>query len=313
LIITIQNYRSKPLDYLMTLASFLGNEFFFILVPLFSWWGNKEYRKLGLTLFLLLHLMLFLVSGLKILFQRERPWRLNSSILKPEHDSAAMIEFSFPSGHAWASTSFFFLAFQLKKPVFWILAFIACLITSFSRLYFGVHYPHDIVGGLLCGVIFLTVFLTIQNIFEKRKLNTDKILTVMGGIALSLMMAIYWMMEPTMRDNQPGLLFVPFCMLGIVFLTHPFIPVWNCSNKKLRFYRIVMGTPVIILIAPLFVKVSPLYRPLVACFIGIWTVTLGPIFFEKIGMVSKEILGGSIENKENKENKTNKANKVKVK
>ena len=68
--------------------------------------------------------------------------------------------FGFVSSHASNSiciVMFSFLALKLKLPKFhllWILPLIVC----YSRIYLGVHYPGDILGGLLIGIFWSSVF-----------------------------------------------------------------------------------------------------------------------------------------------------------
>lgn len=86
---------------------------------------------------------------LKNLFARTRPYDVNTTVqlLVPKlHD------FSFPSGHTSASftavSALYFSKYKLWKPAL----ILACLI-AVSRLYLYVHYPTDVLGGLLLGVL----------------------------------------------------------------------------------------------------------------------------------------------------------------
>ena len=86
---------------------------------------------------------------LKNLFARTRPYDVNTTgqLLVPKlHD------FSFPSGHTSASftavSALYFSKDKLWKPAL----ILACLI-AVSRLYLYVHYPTDVLGGLLLGVL----------------------------------------------------------------------------------------------------------------------------------------------------------------
>ncbi len=60
---------------------------------------------------------------------------------------------SFPSGHA---TFFFTVAtviFLQMSGRWGIIAYIAALLIGFGRVFAGVHYPIDIVGGLVIGMV----------------------------------------------------------------------------------------------------------------------------------------------------------------
>ena len=67
-------------------------------------------------------------------------------IIERQHD------FSFPSGHTCAS---FAAAFALYKtlPRRWgIACLVLAALISLSRLYVGVHYPSDVLGGAAVGI-----------------------------------------------------------------------------------------------------------------------------------------------------------------
>ena len=80
--------------------------------------------------------------------QRIRPCDINTQvqllIARPD-------DFSFPSGHTAASfTAVAALYFSGEKKLWKPALMLACLI-AFSRLYLYVHYPTDILGGILVG------------------------------------------------------------------------------------------------------------------------------------------------------------------
>lgn len=108
---------------------------------------------------------------LKLLIQRPRPSYLP---LITETD------FSFPSGHAMSSFIFFvtvtYLYYHLtmKKNASIFLLFVFMLLTFFigvSRIYLGVHYPSDILGGIVAGFLWFVGITTASKIYKLFKVS----------------------------------------------------------------------------------------------------------------------------------------------
>lgn len=86
--------------------------------------------------------------------------------------------YSFPSGHAMASTiCYITLAWVITTIAGWAgarraLAYAAAvaliLAIGFSRLYLGVHYPSDVLGGFAAGAAWLAVCLTAAHLVRSR-------------------------------------------------------------------------------------------------------------------------------------------------
>lgn len=87
---------------------------------------------------------------LKNIFCRTRPCDINTSVQllvsRPK-------DYSFPSGHTSISfTVAFALYFAKEKKLFYPIVIFASLV-AFSRLYLYVHYPTDVLGGIVVGAI----------------------------------------------------------------------------------------------------------------------------------------------------------------
>ena len=143
-------FKSPLMDRIMVLITTLGNEGILYYIILALLLVNKKTRKLGVILgisMLLNHILSNMT--LKPLIARTRPFDINTAveiiIKKPS-------SYSFPSGHtAQAFTTAF--AFLFAKSKFTKPMFIFACIMAFTRLYLYVHYPTDIIGGIICGLV----------------------------------------------------------------------------------------------------------------------------------------------------------------
>jgi len=111
---------------------------------------------------------------LKELLERIRPCNALNDVITPVGCAGG---FSFPSNHAlnnFAAAVFLLRLFPTYK---WFFLIVAILI-SISRIYLGVHYPSDVLGGALIGVAFGYLFsiaaLKIDQYFIRKNESTHK-------------------------------------------------------------------------------------------------------------------------------------------
>lgn len=153
---------------IMRFISFIGSAYFIIpvmtLVVAYNHIKNKSYES---------KLLLISTAGswifnylLKQIFQRTRPL---------EYFLVEQGGYSYPSGHTMMATTFYFtVAYILtrktkdkkKKTSFYIMATIAILVMGFSRVYLGVHWPTDIIGGFTMGYIFYNLSVTFTEYYR---------------------------------------------------------------------------------------------------------------------------------------------------
>lgn len=114
------------------------------------------------------------VQLFKEVFQRLRPCH-NPDINDMVHivrDKCGGL-YGFVSSHAANTFGVaFFLAFILKKRWFSISILFWATVVSYSRIYLGVHYPLDILGGAMLGAVVASIlYLLYQFLYQKFGLN----------------------------------------------------------------------------------------------------------------------------------------------
>lgn len=130
-------------------------------------WRSLLYILLALPGCTLLNL------ALKELWKRDRPFLWDSGAPRP-HD------FSFPSGHAMASVALVVVMLILLGSSQWrpwaaASGVLFVLAIAWTRLYLGVHYPSDILGGWLMAIAWTVgLALLIQPQREKTELQRKK-------------------------------------------------------------------------------------------------------------------------------------------
>ena len=165
--------RSAAADVVMPAITKLGNAGIIWIVMGVTLLATKKYRRAGILVLMALVVDLVCCNLiLKNLIARPRPFDVNPMV---KLLVAAPGDFSFPSGHTAASFAAVTALF-LEKAKFWWAALILALLITFSRLYLYLHYPTDILGGILTGVISgiiaMVVFRRLEKIYGKNHIDT---------------------------------------------------------------------------------------------------------------------------------------------
>ncbi len=156
LFLSLNGIHSPFWDYVMTLFTFTQTWLLFYLVVLVI--ITKRYGRKALFVFLAITVLIVLadqISGvLKHSIMRLRPSN------DPELSSLAHIffrkggKYGFVSAHAanaFAFATFSSFLFRNRRYAFFIFPW--ALLIAYTRIYLGVHYPGDILGGALLGIL----------------------------------------------------------------------------------------------------------------------------------------------------------------
>lgn len=166
---SLQTLHTPVLNYLMIFITSLGNGGFIWIVAaiylLFQ--NNNKLKREGFTL--AVALIIFSVIGLLILkpiIASPRPFTIadvNLLIKEP-------MGFSFPSGHTGSSFAAATIIYFYNKKI-GVSALILAALIAFSRLYLFVHYPTDIIAGIILGIAAGNLAINCTNKLLKSKIK----------------------------------------------------------------------------------------------------------------------------------------------
>lgn len=164
----VLNIRNDSLTETMIIITNICSSYSLIVISilLFFFIKNKKYPTL---IFLNLISALLVSQFFKLLIKRPRP------------DTLSLVDaagYSYPSGHSMIGFAYFsfiiYLIYKLVKNKFLktiliILFSITIILVGLSRVYLGVHYLSDIIGGFLLALAYLIIFIKIVKLKKQEK------------------------------------------------------------------------------------------------------------------------------------------------
>ncbi|MCD8073951.1 MAG: phosphatase PAP2 family protein [Lachnospiraceae bacterium] len=144
------NIRNPILDPVFKTITHLGDGgIFWIILTVFLLCFRKTRRAGVYSACALLGSLLVNNLILKNLVNRTRPYEVIDGLVclvSPAKDA------SFPSGHTGASFASAVAVYRQLPKRYGVLLLILAVLIAFSRLYVGIHYPTDVLGGLVTGI-----------------------------------------------------------------------------------------------------------------------------------------------------------------
>jgi membrane-associated phospholipid phosphatase len=185
-ILWVQRASSPALDVAFRLLTTLGRGQLYIGVFLGIYWCL--HKTLAQSLAYIFVFSEYANSVIKDWFNLPRPYDVDPRIHAPLPEQTP----SFPSGHAQSAFVFcYYLAGKVRRRWAWLLATALILAISFSRVYLGVHFPQDILGGWAIGFLLLVLYAWARHWKFPRKvrfsLAIKLVLSVTVPVALLLM------------------------------------------------------------------------------------------------------------------------------
>lgn len=145
---------SPAFDVFFKSLTFFGDkEFYLLFLPLIYWCID---RRAGARLLFLLLVSVFINSAVKVFVNQPRPFHYDSRVKQIVEAYGGGL----PSGHTQNTVALWgCLAHRFRNKLLWILAGILIIGVPLSRIYLGVHFPTDIIGGYVLGILLLLGFI----------------------------------------------------------------------------------------------------------------------------------------------------------
>lgn len=264
----IQSFANPFLDTFFSLITNIGSEFVLIAILCFIYLSiDKEKGEYIAFTFLLSG---FLNFTLKNIFKFERP--IGQKGIRTLMKNTAP-GYSFPSGHSQFSSTLFnsiFLSFKNRFTL--ILAVLLPLLIGLSRMYLGVHYPKDILAGLIIG--YLISYLMYKVYYSLNK-NTIFILIILFSIPASFI------------SKDPDFIKFAGALSGFslgVIIENKYINFHNSISFIKKIIRYILGLAFIVLMRYIFKMILPatvFFDFLRYMIIFIIFTTVYPLIFKK--------------------------------
>lgn len=268
----VQSFSNETLDSFFEIITMLGEEWFFIILfAIFFWCFNKSF---GYKLAFICLTSAAINTIIKEIVKLPRP-------IGYEGIKSIRVEtaegYSFPSGHTQQSSSLFAtLMIEFKKKRLYFIGALGILLVGFSRMYLGVHWPSDVIGGLIIGILWTMIAI---KIFDWSKDRGNPML--LGVFVIPMIILMLFFQTATYYKVVGTLLTL---WIGYIIDDKYFSFVTKAVWWK-QILKLVIGFLGLILIKVYVKKLLPLtiYSDFLRyALMGIWMTVISPIIYRAL-------------------------------
>jgi membrane-associated phospholipid phosphatase len=237
-----QSVANPALDFFFNVMSALAEQYLFIAIFGLIYWNISKKQGFALTFTFLLSVA---VNDLmKMLFRTPRPFEVLNEISGKRLASAT--GYAFPSGHTQGATTFYLsIAQWIKKPWFWVLAIVLSILVGISRMYLGVHWPIDVVGGWFLGLIFsFWVYYHTLRLMEKPKVFNILLWSIAFVLFVILVLLSYYTKNGTIQLDLENYYKISAVVIGSLlgyFVEIKINDFKNEAKSSLKWIRYFVG------------------------------------------------------------------------
>ena len=287
-ILWLQSFRSPGLDRGFELLTNFGGSYYLYITPLLLW--CVDYRT-GVRVLAIFALTLFLNTTIKEWITQPRPFEFDERVWSDGEQG-----YGLPSGHAQLVVVFWgTIASWVERPWFWATAVAIMFFMGLSRVYLGVHFPSDVVGGWALGALTLWIALryraSIEAWVSDFPVGGAVALSVGAGAFVFVFDALFVQDHGHLNQGIAGMIAGGGAGASIAWHRLHFDghgPWWQ------RVLRYVLGTALLLLMLGLFrwvgVPEGPLAGVVIAldlALMGLWLTLVAPRLFQLLRLASR--------------------------
>ena len=159
------NLRSECVTTFMYHITSMGSIILTAMALYFIIKGCCSEKIAGVAVLASCFLEIIVVNGfLKNLIARPRPFVTYDEVIPLAN---ILSEHSFPSGHTALVFSMAFVIYKLFPQIYGNVAIVIACLVGLSRVYLGVHYPSDVLAGIIVGWFVSLVTVYVKNQYKK--------------------------------------------------------------------------------------------------------------------------------------------------
>ena len=266
-----EQIRTETLTLLMTTITIMAESLFIVAILAGLYWCVDKIKSKRLAWFVLFN---FVGNGMiKNLIQMPRPFDLG--VVKPIRAETAT-SFSFPSGHTQTATSFWSGAMLvLRTKGMYVMGSCIILLTALSRVYLGVHWPMDVLGGIFFGVIF--TLLANKLLGDKGEIRPAHVI----GVSIVVLLVMIFKVDADLYKGAAAL----WGMTCGAYIEQKYIQFEAVQNWRIQLKKILIGFGGLVLIYLILSKVLPavkIVKMIKYALLLLWITACAPFIFKKL-------------------------------